>query len=363
MVVASSFWQGKRVFLTGHTGFKGCWMSLWLQQMGADVTGYALAPETDPNLFTLASVDAGMKSIIADIRDKDVLAKAVKAADPEIVFHLAAQPLVRLSYEKPAETFETNVMGTVHLLDAVREHSKAKAVVVVTSDKCYDNKEWSWGYRENDPMGGRDPYSSSKGCTELVAASYRDSFMRGAGISLATGRAGNVIGGGDWSKDRLIPDIISAMEHDKEILIRNPLATRPWQHVLEPLGGYMLLAEKLYKYGDQFATGWNFGPGPGDIRPVQWVTDRLAQNCGKTLRYAKNEGGHPHEAQSLSLDSAKARFQLGWTPCWTLDITLIKIAEWYKSFWQGEDMRTMTLEQISSYSQSLNMTEKKTYAE
>ena len=276
--IDADFWRGRRVFLTGHTGFKGGWLALWLQRLGADVTGYALDPPTTPSLFAVARVGAGMRSIINDIRDAETLAQAMREAQPEIVIHMAAQPLVRYSYQAPVETYATNVMGTVHLLEAVRQTDSVRAVVNVTSDKCYENREWVWGYRENEPMGGYDPYSNSKGCAELVTAAYRNSYFNPAqysqhGVALASARAGNVIGGGDWAEDRLIPDILRAIAAGEAVNIRSPHAIRPWQHVLEPLSGYLLLAQRLIEDGPAHAEGWNFGPSEEDARPVQWIVE------------------------------------------------------------------------------------------
>lgn len=276
------FWQGKRVFLTGHTGFKGSWLSLWLQHMGAELTGFALAPATSPNLYALANIERGLDSHIGDVRDFPALVDSITAARPEIVIHMAAQAFVRASYDFPVETYATNVMGTVHLLEAVRRVGGVKAVVIVTTDKCYENREWNWGYRENEAMGGHDPYSSSKGCAELVSAAYRSSYFDPVAysehrVALATARAGNVIGGGDWSLDRLIPDILRAFAEQKAVQIRNPNAIRPWQHVLEPLHGYLTLAELLYEQGSKYAEGWNFGPIESDAKPVKWIVAELAK--------------------------------------------------------------------------------------
>jgi CDP-glucose 4,6-dehydratase len=347
--VNSSFWQDRRIFITGHTGFKGGWLSLWLQAMGAEVHGYALNPPTDPNLFAAAKVGRGMaSSVIADIRDADSLRLAMQTARPEIVFHLAAQPLVRYSYAQPAETYAVNVMGTVHLLEAVRATSSVKAAVNVTTDKCYENREWLWGYRENEPMGGFDPYSSSKGCAELVTAAYRRSFLEPAGIALASARAGNVIGGGDWAADRLIPDFLRAMDAGETLRIRSPKATRPWQHVLEPLSGYLMLAERLCTDGAAFAEAWNFGPSDEDARSVQWIVERLAE-IRKDVNWKCDEAPQPHEAHYLKLDSSKAHIQLNWQPRWQLAMALNKTIEWHQAWREGQSMRATTLAQISDY--------------
>lgn len=347
--MSPDFWRGKRVFLTGHTGFKGGWLSLWLQSMGAEVHGYALNPPTEPNLFTVAKVGEGMaRSEIADIRDADRLRLAMQAARPEIVFHLAAQPLVRYSYVQPVETYTVNVMGTVHLLEAARVTPSVKAIVNVTTDKCYENQEWVWGYRENEAMGGHDPYSSSKGCAELVTAAYRRSFLEAAGIALASVRAGNVIGGGDWAEDRLIPDFLRAMDAGSTLNIRSPGATRPWQHVLEPLSGYLKLAERLYSRGGEFAEGWNFGPSDEDARPVGWIVERLAE-MQKDMKWQCEQEPQPHEANYLKLDSSKARSRLAWAPRWRLQTALQRTLVWHQAWRKGDDMRNITLQQISGY--------------
>ena len=344
-----SFWRGKRVFLTGHTGFKGGWLSLWLQSMGAEVHGYALNPPTEQNLFAEADISEGMViSEIADIRDAENLCAAMRVAHPEVVFHLAAQPLVRYSYTNPTETYAVNVMGTVNLLEAVRQAPSVRAVVNITTDKCYENREWVWAYRENEAMGGFDPYSSSKGCAELVTAAYRRSFLEPAGIALASARAGNVIGGGDWAADRLIPDFLRAMDADQKLEIRSPQSTRPWQHVLEPLSGYLTLAEKLHTGGMQFAEGWNFGPADEDAKPVRWIVERLAE-MRKDVKWQCDERPQPHEANYLKLDSSKAHSQLGWQPKWKLQTALQKTMEWHEAWRNAEKMRSVTLRQIAEY--------------
>ena len=347
------FWRGKRVFLTGHTGFKGSWLSLWLQALEAEVHGYALAPSTTPDLFTLARVGAGLaSSTIADVRDADALRAAMQAAQPELVIHMAAQPLVRHSYVDPAGTFATNVMGVVHLLEAVRAVASVRAVVNVTTDKCYENREWAWGYRESEPMGGHDPYSSSKGCAELVTSAWRRSFLAQADVALASARAGNVIGGGDWSEDRLIPDMLKAFGKGEPVVIRNPGAVRPWQHVLEPLSGYLVLAQRLWHDGAAFAEGWNFGPRDADAWPVQRVVEHLAARWGRDARWQLDGGVHPHEASFLKLDIAKADARLGWTPRWHLDTALARVVDWQRAWRDGADARTLCLEQISDYTRA-----------
>ena len=344
-----AFWHGKRVFLTGHTGFKGGWMSLWLQSLGAQVTGYALAPPTNPSLFEVAHVGDAMTSIIADVRDLSALQQAMQAAQPHIVIHMAAQPLVRYSYENPVETYSTNVMGTVHLLESVRTTASVKAVVVVTTDKCYENKEWLWGYREDEPMGGFDPYSNSKGCAELVTSAYRRSFFQQAGIALASARAGNVIGGGDWAQDRLLPDILTCFEQRRVVQIRNPHATRPWQHVMEPLRGYLTLAERLFEHGSSFAEGWNFGPNDEDAKPVGWIVEQMTAMWGNNAQWQVDAGEHPHEANYLKLDISKARTRLNWHPALRLNEALELITDWSKQRQAGTDMRKLTLSQIHAY--------------
>ena len=363
VVMNPSFWLSKKVFITGHTGFKGSWLSLWLQQLGAKVTGYALPPSTQPSLFKVCEVEQGMTSIIGDIRNGALLTNAMQKAKPEIIIHLAAQPLVRESYVDPVLTYSTNIMGTVQLLEAVRQTPSVRAVVNVTTDKCYENKEWVWGYRENEPMGGFDPYSSSKGCSELVTAAYRNSFFNTSRhkkhqVALATARAGNVIGGGDWANDRLIPDVLRAIQFGQSVKIRNPNATRPWQHVLDPLNGYLLLAEKLYNEGPSFAEAFNFGPSEEDAKPVQWVVEELIKSLGEGARWQLDNGMHPHEANYLKLDCSKARFMLGWKPNWNITQAIQAIIAWHKVYSTSQNsitMRTLCIQQIKEYSQTLKI--------
>jgi len=351
---AGNFWKGKKVFLTGHTGFKGSWLCIWLGSLGAEVTGYALQPPTRPSLFELARVGESVHSIIADVRDLDRLTSEMLAAAPDIVIHMAAQPLVRDSYRIPVETYAINVMGTVHLLEAVRACPSVRAVVNVTTDKVYENREWHWGYRENEPMGGYDPYSNSKGCSELVTAAYRSSYFNPRdferhGVAVATARAGNVIGGGDWANDRLIPDIIRAILAGESVQIRNPHAIRPWQHVLEPLSGYLQLAQRLHDEGPGFTSGWNFGPPEEDARPVQWLVEHLCTTWGAGASWRLDDGEHPHEAHYLKLDCSKAHAELGWWPRWGLETALESIVAWTQAYRQGEDMRHICLEQIMNF--------------
>jgi CDP-glucose 4,6-dehydratase len=354
-----AFWEGRKVFLTGHTGFKGSWLSLWLHRLGAQVSGYSLAPHTSPSLFALAHVDQLVQSALADIRDYGSLAARLAASAPEVVFHLAAQPLVRRSYADPVETFAVNVIGTAHLLQAVRSVPSVRAVVVVTTDKCYENRNWHWGYRENDRLGGHDPYSSSKACTELVVASFRDSFFAPAAgatqaPAVASARAGNVIGGGDWADDRLLPDLVRAAKAGVPVMIRNPDAVRPWQHVLEPLDGYLLLAQRLCEYSTAYAQAWNFGPESTDVRTVGWVADRFATLWGAGAAWRQDPGVHPHEARLLHLDIAKARVQLDWRPRWSTDDALRATVDWYSHVHAGADPRRVTLEQIEQFEQLLD---------
>jgi CDP-glucose 4,6-dehydratase len=349
MSVNASFWRGKRVFLSGHTGFKGGWLSIWLQSLGAEVCGLALAPPTTPSLFEVANVAEGMNSVIGDIRDYETVWSAMRDFQPDVIFHLAAQPLVRLSYSEPVATYATNVMGTVHMLEAARSATQCKAFVNITTDKCYENNEWLWGYRENEPMGGRDPYSNSKGCAELVTSAYRRSFFQGTPLALASVRAGNVIGGGDWAEDRLIPDILRAFEKNKPVVIRNPCSTRPWQHVLEPLCGYLMLAEKLYSEGQQWAEGWNFGPQEDDAKPVQVIVEQLVAQWGQGASWTIDSGDHPHEANYLKLDISKAKHSLKWFPRWGLSTALDQIVSWHQAWLAGKNMKRECLSQIKQY--------------
>ncbi len=349
-VVDPAFWSERRVLLTGHTGFKGAWLALWLQSLGARVTGFSNDVPTDPSLYELARVGEGMDSIDGDVRDHDAVARAVADAGPEVVIHMAAQSLVRRSFAEPRDTYATNVMGTVNVLDAVRTHGdEVRAVVNVTSDKCYENREWEWGYREHEPMGGHDPYSSSKGAAELVTTAFRRSFFSAPdGPQLASARAGNVIGGGDWGEDRLVPDIMRAALACEEVRVRNPNSIRPWQHVLNPLSGYLVLAQALWR-SPEYAQGWNFGPAEEDARPVGWILHRMSELWPAELRWALDDGPHPHEARYLKLDSSLARARLGWRPLVALDHTLQSIVDWYRALGEGADMRAVTLGQIEAF--------------
>lgn len=349
-----AFWRNKKVLVTGHTGFKGSWLALWLQHLGADVVGYALHPPTHPNLFETASVASDMTSLLGDIRDLDHLLAVFAEHRPQIVIHMAAQSLVRRSYRDPVETYSTNVMGTVNVLEATRRSEGVRVVVSITSDKCYENKEWVWGYRENDPLGGHDPYSSSKGCAELVISAYRDSFFQAAEyriheVALASTRAGNVIGGGDWARDRLIPDIMAALMANQPVSIRTPHAVRPWQHVLEPLHGYLCLAEKLWTNGPEFAQAWNFGPRNEDAKTVQWIVEHVLSLWGEGARWELDLAHYPYESRCLKLDCAKAQSLLGWLPKLHLSPALEWIVEWYRAYQRGENMREVTEAQIARY--------------
>lgn len=351
----NNFWHGRRVLLTGHTGFKGSWLAMWLSQLGAKVHGLALAPNTEPSLFHLCSLqDTLASSTIADVRDLKAVCSAVGQAEPEVVFHLAAQPLVRASYVDPVGTYSTNVMGTVHVLEAVRKMPSVRAVVVVTTDKCYQNQEWAWGYRETDPLGGHDPYSNSKACTELVSAAFRQSFFKPnqtshQGVAIATARAGNVIGGGDWSTDRLLPDVFRAIEAREPVLIRNPQATRPWQHVLEPLRGYLTLAQALFERWPLGADAFNFGPLAEDVWSVGRVVDSVCRRFDDEVIWNQDQNTHPHEAKSLALDIARANHLLGWRPMLDIETALGMTVDWAKGFMAGMGAYEMTLSQIQNF--------------
>jgi len=352
----NNIYKNRKVLVTGHTGFKGSWLCLLLNQLGADVYGYALEPPTNPSLFNEAKIGELITSFIGDIRDLAYLQEVIHKVQPEIVIHMAAQPLVRESYKIPVETYAVNVMGTVHLLEACRHTQSVKAIVNVTTDKCYENREWHWGYRENEPMGGYDPYSNSKGCSELVTASYRNSYFNQAkynehGVAVASARAGNVIGGGDWADDRLIPDFIRAISKGEEVKIRSPYAIRPWQHVLEPLTGYLTLAAKLFTEGATYAQGWNFGPDDNDAQNVEWITKTICDLWGNGASFEVDTNPQPHEANYLKLDCSKAKAELGWVPKWNIETTLKTIVDWNKAFIKGENIREVTINQINQYFQ------------
>lgn len=359
LVLNRAFWKNRHVLITGHTGFKGAWLSLWLQDCGATVSGFALEPGTDPNLFDAAGVAEGMRSGIGDIRDLEAVRRALSENEPDIVIHLAAQSLVRESYRDPVGTYAVNVMGTVNLLEAVRQHRLAgaartlQAVLIVTSDKCYENNEWHWSYRENDRMGGHDPYSNSKGCCELVVDAFRKSFFvagdGGAPLGLATARAGNVVGGGDWAADRLVPDAIRAFSGGEAVSIRYPDAIRPWQHVLEPLAGYLRLCERLVEDPERYSGGWNFGPDAASDTAVRQVVDRLVARWGEGAGWVHDKADHPHEATYLKLDSSRARALLDWQPRLDLTDTINLTVDWYRAFGRAEDLRRVSIEQIRQY--------------
>jgi CDP-glucose 4,6-dehydratase len=347
--VAPEFWRGRRVLLTGHTGFKGSWLALWLGSLGAEVVGLSKGVPTAPSLFDLAQVGDGVESLRGDVREPEAVVRALADSRAEMVIHMAAQSLVRRSFKQPVETYATNVMGTVHVLDAVRRTDRVRVVLNVTSDKCYENRDWVWGYREDEAMGGHDPYSSSKGCAELVTAAFRRSYAQGAGApAIASARAGNVIGGGDWAEDRLIPDVMQAVAKGRPALIRNPDAIRPWQHVLNPLSGYLILAQELWN-SREHAEAWNFGPEERDARSVRWDLEQLAEAWGEPIAWRHEVGEKPHEARYLTVDSSKARDRLGWTPTWGLSDALTSVAAWYKTLRSGGDLRRHALEQIAAF--------------
>jgi len=346
--------RNRRVLVTGHTGFKGSWLCLILNQLGADIYGYALEPPTFPSLYNEAKINELVTSFIGDIRDFEKLSNVIRKVQPEIVIHMAAQPLVRESYKIPIDTYSINVMGTVHLLEACRQTKSIKSIVNVTTDKCYENQEWHWGYRENEPMGGYDPYSNSKGCSELVTSAYRNSYFNQSkyedhGVGIASARAGNVIGGGDWADDRLIPDFIRAISKGEDVKIRSPFAIRPWQHVLEPLTGYLILASKLYIEGPIFSRAWNFGPDDSDAKNVESIINTLCNFWGEEASFSIDKNPQPHEANYLKLDCSQVKAELGWSPRWNIDKALRTIVDWNKDFINGENMRTVTLNQINQY--------------
>jgi CDP-glucose 4,6-dehydratase len=348
--VNPAFWHRKKVYLTGHTGFKGSWLSLWLHSMGAEVRGYALHPPTEPALFKVAKVENNIETEFGDIRDLEKLTQSIQTFNPDVLLHLAAQSIVLKSYVDPLETYTTNVIGTANVLQACRKLPNLRAIVSVTTDKCYENREWVWGYRENEPLGGKDPYSSSKACAELVTSSFRDSFFTDPqGPQVATARAGNVIGGGDWTENGLIADILRAFEQAKPVIVRNPLAIRPWQHVLEPLSGYLMLAEALYEGGAHYAQAWNFGPREEDCKPVNWILDRMVNLWGNGASWELDQNANPHEAQFLKLDSSKAAAFLAWIPQWRLESVLENVVQWHQEWLNGRNMSQRCLEDIADY--------------
>ena len=357
--IFDGFYKHKKVLITGHTGFKGSWLCLLLNELGADVYGYALPPKTTPNLFSEAHINKIITSHIGDIRDFEKLEGVLHQIQPDIIIHMAAQALVIESYKNPRETFEINIMGTVNLLDAARTTKSVKAIINVTTDKCYENKEWYWSYRENEPMGGYDPYSNSKGCSELVTSSYRNSYFNlnkyaNHGVAVASARAGNVIGGGDWSDDRLIPDFIRAITNGQSVKIRSPYATRPWQHVLEPLSGYLTLAQKLFSQGPKYAEAWNFGPTEDDAQNVEWITKTICKLWGDGASYSIDTNPHPHEANYLKLDCSKAKAELGWMPKWNIERALSSIVNWNKAYLDNEDIYDVMAQQIKDYFEEPN---------
>jgi CDP-glucose 4,6-dehydratase len=354
VMINPSFWNGKKVFITGNTGFKGSWLSIWLHYLGAQVFGVALEPPTNPNLYNLCGIGKFVSSNIGDIRDLNTVLKAIQSVEPDIIIHMAAQPLVRDSYRIPVETYEINIMGTINVLETIRKCPSVRAVVNVTTDKCYENKEWCWGYREGEPLGGYDPYSSSKACSELITSTYRNSFFNPSEflrhhVALASARAGNVIGGGDWALDRLIPDCIRSILKKDNIIIRNPDAIRPWQHVLEPLSGYLMLAEKLFTDGCEYAEAWNFGPNDQDAKPVLWIVEHLCELWGDGASYEISQDQHHHEANYLKLDCSKARQHLGWEPHWNLNKALDMIVRWTRAYQSKENLLKMCINQIEEY--------------
>lgn len=354
----NDLYKDKRVLITGHTGFKGSWLSIWLYSLGANIIGYALKPPTTPNLFEICGLEKRVTSTTGDIKNLRTLKDIFEMYQPEIVFHMAAQSLVRRSYREPVETYETNIMGTVNLLEACRHTPSVRVIVNVTSDKCYENREWIWGYRENDPMGGQDPYSSSKGCAELVTAAYAKSYFspehnEKRGVSLASVRSGNVIGGGDWAEDRLLPDCIKALLESRPIVIRYPDAVRPWQHVLEPLFGYLLLAQLLYQNGSAYAGAWNFGSEDGSAKPVRWIVEKVVEIWGGKACWEMDQSVHPYEAHTLRLDCSKVKLGLGWFPQWDVETALKNTIGWYQAYRHHEDMFLKTMNQIKDYEEGI----------
>jgi len=344
------FWRDRRILLTGHTGFKGAWLSLLLESLGADVTGFAGPPPGPPALFDLAACGTGVSSVRGDVRALDRVEAAVRKARPEVVIHMAAEAVVRRSLRDPLTTYAVNVMGTANIFDAVRRlGNDARAVLCVTTDKCYLNREWDWGYREDEPLGGKDPYSSSKACQELVAAAFRDSYLAERGVGVATARAGNVIGGGDWAEDRLVPDLMRAAVAGEPLVVRSPSAVRPWQHVLNPLTGYLLLAERLCDAPAEHAGAFNFGPADEDTRPVSWIVDRLRDRWPDEIEVRTVAESHAKEAMALKLDSSRARNRLGWSPSWALAEGLDATVEWYAGYRDGADLRALSLAQIARF--------------
>jgi|APSaa5957512535_1039671.scaffolds.fasta_scaffold69077_2 CDP-glucose 4,6-dehydratase len=351
MELIPKFWKDKKVLITGHTGFKGSWLCLVLNELGADIYGFSLPPNTTPNLYTEAKINEKVTSYFGDVRNYEKLNDVIQDIQPEIIIHMAAQALVMESYRNPRDTFEINIMGTVNLLDSAKTTKNVKAIVNVTTDKCYENKEWHWGYRENEPMGGYDPYSSSKGCSELITAAYRNSFfnLKENGIALASARAGNVIGGGDWARDRLIPDFIRAITKGHDLKIRSPYAVRPWQHVLEPLSGYLNLAFKLFHHGSKYAEAWNFGPDDSDAQNVEWISKTLCEIWGDGASYNIDTNPQPYEAKYLKLDCSKAKAELGWSPKWSINTSLASIVHWNKAYLNKENIFDITTQQIKNY--------------
>ena len=357
-MIDTSFWHNKKVFITGHTGFKGSWLCLWLHRLGVNVTGYSLNPPTNPSLFKLARVEKLVDSITGDVRDGKKLIKCLSEVKPEIVIHLAAQPLVRDSYQLPVDTYAINVMGTVNVLEAIRLYGDTvRAFINITTDKVYENREYLWAYQETEPLGGYDPYSNSKACSELVTTAYRNSYFNPGDykkhkIAVATARAGNVIGGGDWSKDRIVPDCIKAILTGKPILVRNPYAIRPWQHVLEPLSGYLCLAEKLCKDSPKYSESWNFGPVDNDCKPVEYLVKAICRQWGPEALFTFVKVKGPHEAAFLKLDCSKAHARLGWRPRWNLEKALSATVAWYKTYSSKGDVKDMCFKQIDEFVQT-----------